>query len=101
MLSLHLKAGQDEEIHHRRETSRHCSRQHHLKIDSQILLISGPRQVGKTTVSKNAESICSQLIYLNWDNEDDRHIILQGPKAIAELAHLNTLVDTKPGIVFD
>lgn len=75
--------------------------QQDLKSDSPMLLISGPRQVGKTTISKNAEKSCSQLAYLNWDNEDDRQIILQGPKAIAELTQLHTLRDKKPGIVFD
>lgn len=75
--------------------------QYYLKQDSEMLLITGPRQVGKTTVSRNAEKICKELIYLNWDNEDDRTIILKGPRAIAELAHLQTLADMKSGIVFD
>jgi predicted AAA+ superfamily ATPase len=35
----------------------------------EMLLLSGPRQVGKTTVSKNAERACDKFVYLNRDKE--------------------------------
>lgn len=72
-----------------------------LHSNSEMLMISGPRQVGKTTTGKITENFCSHLTYLNWDNEDDRQLVIQGPKAIAEHANLFTLQESKPCIVFD
>lgn len=40
---------------------------------SKIALISGPRQVGKTTLTKE---LFKDHVYLNWDNLDHRQIIL-------------------------
>jgi uncharacterized protein len=58
----------------------------HLARNRQMALVSGPRQVGKTTT-------CRALAdhYLNWDNTDDRRIILRGPAAVAESISLDTL----------
>lgn len=75
--------------------------QSHIKSDQEMLFISGPRQVGKTTVSKNAEKLTDNFLYLNWDNEDNRNLILLGPSAIIKHAHLNVLSESKPIIVFD
>jgi predicted AAA+ superfamily ATPase len=49
-----------------------------------MAFVMGPRQVGKTTS-------CRQLsnFYLNWDNQDHRQIIINGPKAVAEFAEIN------------
>lgn len=44
-----------------------------LDLGSKIILLSGPRQVGKTTL---ARSLAPDHQYLNWDNLDDRSIIL-------------------------
>ena len=47
----------------------------HLASYSQMCFISGPRQVGKTTIAK--ESAAGDLVeYLNWDNTVDRAQIL-------------------------
>ena len=45
----------------------------HLAEDRQMVFISGPRQVGKTT-------LCAGLStrYLNWDNGEHRLVILRG-----------------------
>ena len=66
----------------------------------EMLLVSGPRQAGKTTVSKACGEDRS-FTYLNWDNEDDKKLILQGPKAIADVANLHKLTEQKPIIAFD
>ncbi|HVO76350.1 MAG TPA: hypothetical protein VMT60_00045 [Candidatus Bathyarchaeia archaeon] len=51
----------------------------HLAKYRQMVLVSGPRQVGKTTTCLNhADS------YVNWDNPDDRERILAGPAALVE-----------------
>lgn len=42
-------------------------------LDSKIVLLSGPRQVGKTTVSKE---LYQNYEYLNFDSSEDRKIIL-------------------------
>jgi predicted AAA+ superfamily ATPase len=68
----------------------------HLKDHRQMAFISGPRQVGKT-------SICSQLAttYINWDNQDSRQLILKGPAAIASFSGLDQLTAQSPIIAFD
>lgn len=48
--------------------------ENHLKKDlkEKIILLSGPRQVGKTTLSKQ---LSSSIAYLNYDSSSDRKII--------------------------
>ena len=41
-------------------------------LELKIVILSGPRQVGKTTVSKN---LMSQFQYLNYDSTKDRKVI--------------------------
>jgi predicted AAA+ superfamily ATPase len=43
-------------------------------LDSKIVLLSGPRQVGKTTLSKQ---LLTQYEYLNFDSSEDRKIIME------------------------
>ncbi|MSU36429.1 MAG: ATP-binding protein [Pedosphaera sp.] len=61
-----------------------------------MALISGPRQVGKTTVCRSLSDA-----YLNWDNFDDRRCLLRGPAALAERLHLDQLRAKPPIAVFD
>ena len=72
----------------------------HFSEHSQIVMVSGPRQVGKTTL---AQSIYegNRVYYLNWDDFDDREIILQGTSAIAEFAKFRQVSELKPLIIFD
>ena len=44
-------------------------------LKEKIILLSGPRQVGKTTISKNLKS---SFTYLNYDSASDRKIISKG-----------------------
>lgn len=64
--------------------------QHHLQHDRQMVFLAGPRQVGKTTISRTASALTQQLIYLNWDYEEDQQLILAGPQAILSHYHLLT-----------
>ena len=50
----------------------------HLQRHRQMALVSGPRQVGKTTTCRALADT-----YLNWDNSDDRRRLLRGPAALA------------------
>jgi len=68
----------------------------HLGRHRQMAFVSGPRQVGKTTVCRELSSA-----YLNWDNRDDRQLILRGPAAVAEKLQLERLAGDRPIATFD
>jgi predicted AAA+ superfamily ATPase len=67
-----------------------------LRDNRQMAFVAGPRQVGKTTT-------CRELgdIYLDWDNEDHRVLILDGPRAVAQHAGIEQLREEPVRIVFD
>jgi predicted AAA+ superfamily ATPase len=68
----------------------------HLAKYRQMVLVSGPRQVGKTTTCRNhADS------YANWDNVDDRELILAGPARLVERFGLDRLSSIAQTILFD
>lgn len=68
----------------------------HLAQHRQMIFISGPRQVGKTTICRGQADL-----YLDWDNEDHRAVVLAGPGAVARRAGLEGLVTRAPVIAFD
>lgn len=68
----------------------------HLERHRQMALVSGPRQVGKTTACRSLSDH-----YLNWDNADDRRRLLRGPAALAETLQLDRLVAKPPVAVLD
>lgn len=70
--------------------------QDHFLGNRQMALVSGPRQVGKTTACRDLGGT-----YLNWDNQDDRRIILKGPAALAEHLGLDRLRATPALVVLD
>ncbi len=70
--------------------------QDHLARHRQMALVSGPRQVGKTTACRSVADF-----YLNWDNFDDRRKFLAGPAAIATAIGLEQLRAKPPVAVFD
>ena len=70
----------------------------HFAEHRQIALLAGPRQVGKTTVCR---SIGPDAHYLNWDDQDDRSLMLKGPKAVASKLGLERLRVGRPLVVFD
>src|SRR5215469_476095 len=68
----------------------------HLEKDRQMALVSGPRQVGKTTTCR----LLSDQ-YLNWDSTDDRRHLLRGPAALADTLGLDRLQANTPVAVLD
>jgi len=68
----------------------------HFAQHRQMAFVSGPRQVGKTWVSK---SVCDA--YFNWDNADDRRRLLRGPSLLAESLGLERLRAKVPVAVLD
>lgn len=76
--------------------------ENHFEEDGLMFFLSGPRQVGKTTTAcKIAEKLTKKWVYLNWDDEDHREIILKGPKAIIDFANLEEISKEKPMIILD
>ena len=67
----------------------------HLAKYRQMVFLSGPRQVGKTTLAKNFASR-----YLDWDNVDARALILKGPASVSGQLP-STLSATMPVVAFD
>ncbi len=65
-----------------------------------MIFISGPRQVGKTTIAKKLLDEFGGL-YLNWDQPDDRMLILGSFDKIIERLGPRELGQEKPIIVFD
>lgn len=68
----------------------------HLARDRQMLFLSGPRQVGKTTLCEGVSSL-----YLNWDNAAHRATILRGEESIAAFAGLDRARAEPPVLVLD
>ena len=73
-----------------------------LRKNRQIALLSGARQVGKTTLARQLLSeFNSQGNYLNWDDVDHRELILKGPDAIIQYLGLDQIFREKPLLVLD
>jgi predicted AAA+ superfamily ATPase len=68
----------------------------HLTQDRQMAFVSGPRQVGKTTTCRGHADDT-----LNWDNTDDRAVILAGPAAVAKRLTLERLRASPPVTLLD
>ncbi|NCC51231.1 MAG: ATP-binding protein [Spartobacteria bacterium] len=61
-----------------------------------MAFIAGPRQVGKTTLCRQAGDV-----YLDWDNDNHRDIILKGPDAVADFSRVQVAGQKPIVIVFD
>lgn len=68
----------------------------HLAKYRQMAFVAGPRQVGKTTTCRNLGSV-----YLDWDNRDDKRVILDGPAAVARRLGLEQAGKIPVTAVFD
>ena len=75
-------------------------REHYLK-NRQMLFLSGPRQVGKTTVARHLRDLFPASGYFNWDNPDHRMTILDGPEEIAGRLGLDRMLAETPFCAFD
>lgn len=70
----------------------------HFANNRQMAFLSGPRQVGKTTL---AESVLPNATCLNYDKTADARIIALGADKVAEFADLANPLNVSNGIVFD
>ncbi len=70
----------------------------HFEKENKMAFLAGPRQVGKTTT---ARSLFEGGLYLNWDNQEHREIILKGPREIFNRAGGEILGQKKKQVIFD
>jgi uncharacterized protein len=73
----------------------------HLASYRQMIFLMGPRQVGKTTLSRDAAKDGARSVYFNWDNPAERLLFLEGPDSIAAQADLDVLHESPPILIFD
>jgi hypothetical protein len=73
----------------------------HYAVNRQMLFLSGPRQVGKTTIARQLGESFQRSHYLNWDNFNDRELILKGPEPVARHIGLDRLQSSIPFCAFD
>lgn len=73
----------------------------HYREHRQMVFLSGPRQVGKTTLAKALIDLLPGSEYLNWDNQAHRAVILEGPEAVASRLGLDRLLSSPPLCAFD
>jgi len=66
----------------------------------QMVMLSGPRQVGKTTLARSFAG-SREMFYFNWDDFDDRAILLEGGRAIVSRIGLDRLRERPLLVVFD
>ena len=46
-------------------------------LDKKMVVLTGPRQVGKTTLARSLSTTWADLEYFNWDSGKDRKIMLR------------------------
>ena len=68
----------------------------HLAAHRQMVFVSGPRQMGKTTTCRHRADAC-----FNWDDVDDRELILAGPRSLIDRLGLDRLSGNVPVVLFD
>lgn len=68
----------------------------HFASWRQMALLTGPRQVGKTTLCTARADLV-----LNWDVPEDRRVVLAGPDAVAARLELARLRSSPPTVAFD
>ncbi len=69
-----------------------------LSENKSMILLAGPRQCGKTTLSKMISESMSQSIYFNWDIIGDKRKIAQDPYFFQGLPRKD---ESKPLVIFD
>ncbi len=63
-----------------------------------MIFLSGPRQVGKTTLAQEYQKRYTHSVYFNWDNFDDQKKLLKDPYFFR---NLNRTPPERPLVVFD
>jgi len=69
-----------------------------LSSEKQMIFLSGPRQVGKTTLAKFIARSYSNKYYFNWDIISNKKILIKDP---AFFQHINRVDSTEPIVILD
>jgi hypothetical protein len=69
-----------------------------LSAEKAMVLLSGPRQAGKTTLAESLAESFTNHVFVNWDVIPDRKRLLAAPYFFAELPRRD---ETRPLVVFD
>jgi len=69
-----------------------------LSSEKQMIFLSGPRQVGKTTLAEEISSGFKNKLYFNWDIIEHRKRLIQNP---VFFEHINRKDESMPLIVLD
>ena len=67
-----------------------------LKSERQMAFVSGPRQVGKTTIGRTLACGC-----YSWDNVTFKRAVLAGPDAVAQLTDASRLAASRRVLLFN
>lgn len=70
----------------------------HFETNRQMAFLSGPRQVGKTTLAK---TLLPNATLLNYDNTDNARIIASGTDGAAAFADVSNPLQAQKGMIFD
>jgi len=70
----------------------------HLEQHRQMIFVVGPRQVGKTTLCMD---LAQEHHYFNWDNQDHRALIIEGPSKVGDEIGVRQLREKPRIIIFD
>ena len=65
-----------------------------------MAFVTGPRQVGKTTLALNIAGN-DERYYLNWDDNEHRELVLGSTSELAAHLGLDRATDRLPIVVFD
>ncbi|MBS0185967.1 MAG: ATP-binding protein [Proteobacteria bacterium] len=66
-----------------------------------MVFLSGPRQVGKTTIAQRIGTHFPNSIYLNWDITEHTRLIIEGVLAVGKAYGADELKSQKTLIIFD
>lgn len=69
-----------------------------LASTKSMILLSGPRQVGKTTLSQFISQSFNNSLYFNWDIQEQRRDLIDNPTFFESLTRKDA---SKPLIIFD
>ena len=73
----------------------------HVSAYRQMAFVAGPRQVGKTTTVTDVAKKSDRHVYLNWDVQEHRRVVLQGTDAVASMCGFDTLGAGADIVIFD
>jgi len=69
-----------------------------LSAEKQMIFLSGPRQVGKTTLAKEIAGEFRNNVYFNWDILEHKKLLIKNP---AFFENINRQDETTPIVIFD